>query len=96
MTEDRPLKHRSRCRIFADILQAIQDGGQARVTFITHEANLPYERLIIYLDQLDGLGLIVRNDVNGGISYALTEKGHAYLAEFRKIKKFGDIFGVEV
>jgi DNA-binding PadR family transcriptional regulator len=48
------------------------------------------------LDQMDGLGFLMKNEADGVQSYALTEKGQAYLVEFRKIKRFGDLFGVDV
>ena len=96
MTEDKAQRQRSRCHIFADILQAIKVGEPARITYLVHEANLPYDRLTNYLNQLENLGLIVKRELEAASSYTISEKGRAYLVEFRKIKEFGDIFGVEV
>jgi predicted transcriptional regulator len=96
MTEDRSSRQRSRCRIFADILFAIQESESARVTYLVHQANLPYDRLTNYLTQLEGLGLVTSNGLEGAVSFSISEKGRAYLIEFRKIKEFGDIFGVDV
>ena len=96
MNEDRPQRQRTRCRIFADILLAIRDGEPARITFLVHRANLPHDRLTNYLNQLEALGLVTKNGSEGAISYSISETGRVYLIEFRKIKEFGDIFGVDV
>ena len=88
-------RHRSRCRIFADILAVLNGGDQGRVTHILHEANVPYDRLVGYLEQMERLGLIVRPD-GSDAPVVITKKGRDYLVEFRKLEEFSSIFGVEV
>lgn len=92
MAEGEP-KNRSKCRIFADILRAIERSGQPRVTYILHEANLSYDRLAAHIAQMTKLGLIERHEDG---HYLITQKGRRYLSEFKRIEEFGDIFGVDV
>jgi predicted transcriptional regulator len=93
---DPPSQYRSKCRIYADILTAIQESERAKVTYLLHEANLSHERLMSHLAKMVALGLIERH-MDGEIAhYTTTQKGKKYLMEFRKVKEFGDAFGVEV
>lgn len=96
MVEGEPPKHRSRCRIFADILRAIQDSEQAKLTRILHEANLSYDRLVIHLADMERLELIEKKKIDDAYLFLITKKGRRYLSEFKRIEEFGDIFGVDV
>jgi len=87
--------YRSKCRIYADILRAIQTTDQAKVTYLLHEANLSYERLTHHLGKMRKLGLI-ENGVEGESVVKITAKGSKYLAEFRKIEEFGETFGITI
>lgn len=92
---DRRSRHRSKCRIFADILTALSAGGEVRVTRILHDANMPHDRVMGYLDRMELSGLIERT---GGseTEIDITPKGREYLIEFKKLEEFGAIFGVEI
>jgi predicted transcriptional regulator len=91
-----PSPYRSKCRIYADILRAIQDNEQAKVTYLLHKANLSHDRLMHHLGNMEHLGLIEKK-MNGEIAfYTITQKGGRYLKEFRKVEEFGDSFGIVV
>jgi predicted transcriptional regulator len=96
MTDRERSRHRSECRIIADVLKAIQASEEAKVTHILHSANLSYDRLIGYLDQMESAGLVTKGEANGSALYLITKKGLEYLAQFRKFEEFGDIFGVRI
>jgi predicted transcriptional regulator len=87
--------YRSRCRIYADILRAIQATDQSKVTYLLHEANLSYERLTHHLGKMKELGLIESSE-EGESVVKITAKGSKYLTEFRKIEEFGETFGITV
>lgn len=87
--------YRSKCRIYADILRAIQATDQAKVTYLLHEANLSYERLTHHLGKMKRLGFI-ENSAEDESVVTITVKGKKYLAEFRKIEEFGETFGITV
>lgn len=95
MTEAKPSKHRSRGRIYADILSAIQERDGTRMTDLIHKANMPYDRFTNYITQMEEFGLINRK-YNGNTTFYITLKGREYLAEFRKFQEFSNIFGVEI
>ncbi|MDW5563042.1 MAG: winged helix-turn-helix domain-containing protein [Methanomassiliicoccus sp.] len=92
----KPASYRSKCRIYADILRAIQQTDKAKATYLLHEANLSHERLIRHLEALVDLGLIVKKVDDDGVVYAITTKGSEYLAQFRLVEKFGETFGIRV
>jgi predicted transcriptional regulator len=94
MTE--PQKYRSKGRIFADILQAVQGSGAAKVTHILYKANLSHDRLTKYLAQLEDSGLIVRALDGDRTSYSITEKGVKFMVEFRRMEEFADAFGLDI
>jgi len=87
--------YRSKCRIYADILRAIQGTDQAKVTYLLHEANLSYERLTHHLGKMKKLGLIESRGEEQGL-VVITTKGKKYLVEFRKIEEFGETFGITI
>lgn len=89
-------KHRSRSRIFADILRAIEAGENMKITHLLRSANVPHDRLVIYLAQMEKSNLITKSDGGDGTAIVITQKGRKYLVEFKKLEEFTDIFGVEI
>ncbi|RLF07206.1 MAG: hypothetical protein DRJ64_03475 [Thermoprotei archaeon] len=87
---------RSKLRILADILKVIYEENGARITQILYGANLSYDRLIKYMDELLSKELIVERKDKQGSKYYLTQKGKKFLAEFKRIEKFAEAFGVEI
>ena len=71
-----PQKYRSKGRIFADILRAVQADGPAKVTHILYKANLSHDRLTKYLVQLEETGLILKEPDGDRSAYSITEKGN--------------------
>ncbi len=96
MNNRTPAKYRSKCRILADILKAVREAEEAKVTFLLHRANLSHDRLIYYLSQLESSKMVRKVEDGERAFYVITEKGSKYLAEFRKVEEFGDTFGVEI
>ena len=91
--------YRSKMRILADMMRAIQSEGEegAGPTKILYAANLSHDRLIQYLDELIEKDLI--KDVNPESDnriYRLTEKGREFLREFIRIERFSEAFGIEI
>jgi predicted transcriptional regulator len=70
-----------------------REGGEAKPTRILYGANLSYERLVKYLDQLKAKGLIVEVKNENHVVYKITEKGVKFLNEFRKVEEFAEAFG---
>lgn len=91
-----PQKYRSKGRIFADILRAVQADGPAKVTHILYKANLSHDRLTKYLVQLEESGLIQQEQDGDRAVYSITEKGRKFLMEFRKMEEFAEAFGLDI
>jgi predicted transcriptional regulator len=96
MSEEGPQRYRSKGRIFADILKAIQEGGKVKVTHILYKANLSHDRLTKYLGQLEESELIEKGAEGDKTLYAITKKGELFLVEFRKMEQFADAFGLNI
>ena len=91
--------YRSKMRILADMMRAIQSEGEdgAGPTKILYAANLSHDRLTQYLDELEEKELIKQiGDSESNRVYRLTEKGREFLSEFVKMEKFSEAFGIEI
>ena len=80
--------YRSRLKIVLDILTAISEEG-GKVSKILLYANLSYDRLMKYLNELLEKGLI--EEEMG--EYRLTERGYRFLEELRRAEKLAEAFG---
>jgi len=80
--------YRSRLKIVLDILTAISEES-GKVSKILLHANLSYDRLMKYLNELLEKGLI--EEEMG--EYRLTEKGYRFLEELRRAEKLAEAFG---
>ena len=89
-------KQRSVLRINLDILNAVRDEGDAKPTHILYRANLSHERLIKYLDDLLGKGLIEMKQEGETRTYSLTSKGVSFLIEMRRAESFVQGFGLTI
>ncbi|MFW9974171.1 MAG: winged helix-turn-helix domain-containing protein [Candidatus Thorarchaeota archaeon] len=91
--------YRSKMRILADMMRAIQSEGEdgAGPTKILYAANLSHDRLTQYLDELIEKELIKEsNQGNENRLYFLTEKGREFLREFVRIERFSEAFGIDI
>ena len=89
-------KQRSVLRIKLDILNAVRDEGEAKPTHILYKANLSHERLVRYLDDLTGKGLIGMKKEGENRTYTLTPKGVSFLIEMRRAESFVQGFGLTI
>jgi predicted transcriptional regulator len=97
MSKKRP--YRSKMRILADMMRAIQSEGEegAGPTKILYAANLSHDRLTQYIDELVEKGLIVELQPDStNRNYILSEKGREFLREFVRIERFSEAFGIDI
>lgn len=89
-------KYRSQFRIYVDIMRVIQrEDNQAKPTRILYGANLSHDRLVKYLDELKGLGVIQETGTEDKV-YSLTQKGIEFMNNFRKVESFASAFGFRI
>ena len=91
--------YRSKMRILADMMRAIQSEGEEGVgpTKILYAANLSHDRLKQYIDELVEKELIKEeNPESDNRIYHLTEKGREFLREYVRIERFSKAFGIEI
>jgi predicted transcriptional regulator len=87
---------RDRLEIIQDILSVIQQkSGGIKKTHILYKANLSHEMLNQYLEELALKQFILeQKDKKDKITYALTDKGHNFLQQYRVIKGFTESYGI--
>ena len=89
-------KQRSPLRINLDILNAIQEMGDAKPTHILYKANLSHDRLVKYLEELSAKGLIEVHEEGENRTYKVTPKGVGFLIEMRRAESFVQGFGLVI
>lgn len=89
-------KQRSVLRINLDILNVVQEEGEAKPTRILYRANLSHERMVKYLDDLTTKGLIEIKHDGENRTYSLTPKGVNFLLEMRRAETFVQGFGLAI
>ena len=75
--------NRGKIQIMADILYLSTIG--IRKTHIMYKANLSYEQIHFYLNELLEKELIVQDISEGGIIYRTTEKGREYIRYYQHL-----------
>lgn len=87
-----PKPKRNKMEIYNDILSAISrelTNGEARPTRVQATSNLAYDKLVRYLNELEGKKMITQNPL------ALTEKGRDFLQDYDRIRDFITDMGVK-
>ena len=77
--------NRGKIEIMADVLTLSTSG--IKKTHIMYKANLSYEQILYYLNQLLGKGLIVQDVSDGALVYRTTEKGREFLTCYSRISE---------
>ncbi len=92
---------RSRLELVFDILLAIQNrGGKIKPTHLMYKSNLSHKLLNGYLEELVQKELVmleeeaVKKKRRPLKLVKITDKGLAFLAEFRRMREFTDAFGL--
>ena len=86
---------RTKIEIIHDILAAIQKkGGKIKPTHLLYKSNLSYKKMLEYVGELISKDMMSEEEEKGKKIYTITEKGAAYIQEYKKIKEFSDSFGL--
>jgi predicted transcriptional regulator len=85
---------RSRIKIYFDILTSVQEEGNAKPTRVLYRANLSYDRLNKYLDELVQRGLLQEMHSSESRYYVITKQGIEFILEVRKAEAFLKGFGL--
>lgn len=84
--------------IISDILKAIQaKNGKIKPTHLLYKANLSYQLLTEYLEELQGKMLIDEQEVGKKVKkkeILLTDKGYQFITQYDKMKEFQESFGL--
>jgi predicted transcriptional regulator len=80
-----PKPKRNKMEIYNDILSAINlelTNGEAKPTRVQTLSNLAYDKLVRYLNELEGKKMIMQDPLQ------ITEKGRDFLQDYDRIKGF--------
>ena len=90
-------KKRSRIEIVSDMLSAIQDkGGRIKPTHLMYKANLSYEQLTSYLEELVEKELVEEITLKKNYRYfIITDRGDKFVQKVREMRQFERSFGFE-
>jgi predicted transcriptional regulator len=78
--------------IYNDILSAIKaelTNGEVKPTRVQSMSNLAYDKLVRYLNELEGKKMIAQNPLR------ITDKGHDFLQDYDRIRDFVNAMGVK-
>ena len=75
--------------LYATILEVVKAyDGEARITRMSYGAGMPVDRLRPAVQQLLGLGLLSARTEEDRTVYAITVRGHEYLATYWRLRGF--------
>ncbi len=85
-------------QIVADMLVATQDYGREGIkpTILLSKANLSHSRLVKFLENLTGAGLVNKIEYDGRHTFVITPKGRQYLESYQKFYSIANSFGLEL
>jgi predicted transcriptional regulator len=78
--------NRGRIQILGDVLALATSG--IKKTHIMYRANLSYEQVHLYLEELIGRALIAQDVSSDGVVYRITERGREFLLYYTRLTEF--------
>ncbi len=92
------MTNRKSMQIVVDLLKATEQSGQEgiKTTHLVSKANLPHSRLVKFIENLTGSGLINKIEFDGKNTFVITQKGRNYLESYSKFSDFAESFGLEI
>ena len=89
------MKKRNKIEIVYDILEVIRiNNSHIKTTQILSKANLSHVKLKVFLEELEGNGLIEIHEEKKHKYYQLSKKGYEYLDKLKQMKKFMEVFEI--
>ena len=89
-------KKRDRLEIIRDILNVIrQRNGKIKPTHILYKSNLSHQMMGDYLSELKEKGFIQEHKRDQGKTFTITDRGSAYLDQYKLIEDFSTSFGLQ-
>lgn len=89
------MTRRTKIEIVYDLLALMQKkGGKVKPTHALYGGNLSYDRLKLYIEEMQKKGLILIVQEKKRTFYEITDQGHNFISEYKKVKELTDAFGL--
>lgn len=90
--------YRKSSQIVVDLLTATQQSGQEgiKTTHLLAKANLSHSRLVKFVENLTGAGLINKIEYDGKSTFVITPKGRQYMESYERFTNFVESFGLDL
>jgi predicted transcriptional regulator len=86
---------RERLEVIFDILRTVRDHqNKIKPTKLLHSSNLSPQMFKEYMQEMLDKGFVAELNAEGKKHYSLTDKGFAFLEQYKTIVKFIDDFGL--
>ena len=91
------MARRTRLSIILDVLEAIvSNGGEVLATRLATASNMPYDRLVRLLTDLESRGLVSVREHGRMRKVAITAKGLEALSRLRELRRLLRDLGIEL
>nr|MBA4404749.1 transcriptional regulator [Nanoarchaeum sp.] len=88
-------RKRTRIDIIHDMIISIQKkGGKIKPTHLMYKANLSYNQMNSYLEELIEKGMITKVEEKNSTYFVITEKGCSLAQKIIEMKSFEESFGL--
>jgi predicted transcriptional regulator len=88
-------RKRSRIDIIHDIILSIQrKGGKIKPTHLMYKANLSYNQMNLYLEELMKKEVIEKITEKKSSYFIITEKGYSFAQKIMEMRNFEKTFGL--
>lgn len=88
-------RKRNRIDIVHDIILSIQrKGGKIKPTHLMYKANLSYNQMNAYLEELMSKGVIEKIKEKNSSYFIITEKGYVFSQKITEMRNFEKTFGL--
>ena len=88
-------RKRSRIDIIHDIILSIQrKGGKIKPTHLMYKANLSYNQMNLYLEELMKKEVIAKITEKKSSYFIITEKGYSFAQKIMEMRNFEKTFGL--
>jgi predicted transcriptional regulator len=79
---------RKKPMLITDILNSLYESHEGlKITHLMRKSNIPYNRIVPLIRELEVSGFVIRENKNGNVIYHITGEGFWYLDHYGNVQK---------